>query len=239
MVVSTAVVVAALWGAEARPAGAGDGSTEAARRRGFDQCRIVEPGARLAEGRGVQPERAALERSRARSRAARSREAESTGDERGVSGPGREGSGETREGGPSQRARGDEEPGTSGDEGEGSREATRGGRYYSAARTLDLELGVVVRREVAPDARVELRLLTPRGHPYQRLRVARAAEARSPRTATSRERTAPRATPRALTATLPLAGTAIVNHSLYGEWTVEPWLDGEPCGPSVRFWIGE
>ena len=222
---------------EARPAAGGDGATEAVRRRSVDQCRIVEPGGRLAGARGAERERAALERSQARSRAAQERDArEANRDESQQSRVEREGS-------PSQRERSRAESSTSGDEGEGRREATRRGRYYSAARTLDLELGVVVRRDVSPSARVELRLLTPRGHLYQTLRLAAAPEARSSRSAvkpaSSRERTSPRAQPGALTAALPVAGTAIVNHSLYGEWTAEPRLDGEPCGVPVRFWIGE
>jgi len=69
-------------------------------------------------------------------------------------------------------------------------------------------------------------------------------EAPSAKTSKKRSATLPagksaRTPPRALTAAVPVAGTAIVNHSLYGPWTVEPRLDGQPCGPPVRFWIGE
>jgi hypothetical protein len=41
------------------------------------------------------------------------------------------------------------------------------------------------------------------------------------------------------TATLLVAGTAIVNHSLYGQWLVEPHIEGDPrpCAPASRFWI--
>lgn len=125
------------------------------------------------------------------------------------------------------------------------REQIRRGPFYSASRTVDLELGVVVRRSVPSDARVELRLLTPRGHPYQTLRVGAPVEETASEKAAKRrsaDRSAERSAggkPKALTAAVPVAGTAIVNHSLYGQWTVEPRLDGRPCGPPVRFWIGE
>ena len=41
-------------------------------------------------------------------------------------------------------------------------------------------------------------------------------------------------------ATLPVAGTSIVNHSLYGRWKVLAHLDGSPipCAPARAFWIG-
>jgi len=97
----------------------------------------------------------------------------------------------------------------------------RRGRYYSAASTLDLDLGVAVGRGVSEEARVQLRLLTPRGHVYQTI-AARGSD-----------------TPRRLRGSVPVAGTAIVNHSLYGRWTVEPLLDGQSCGDPVSFWIGE
>lgn len=103
--------------------------------------------------------------------------------------------------------------------------------YYSATRTLDIELGVEMKHRPAADARVELRLLTPAGHLYQALRM-RSAEA-------DELAAAPPKLPRVLTGSLPVAGTSIVNHSLYGGWMAEPWLDGKPCGEAVRFWIGE
>jgi hypothetical protein len=115
------------------------------------------------------------------------------------------------------------------------------GPFYSAARTLDLELGVTVGRSVPAGAGVELRLFTPRGHLYQTLSLRASlppetsSEAGSP---AARRRPGP---PGLLIAALPVAGTAIVNHSLYGPWTVEPHLadDPRPCGDAVRFWIGE
>ena len=110
-------------------------------------------------------------------------------------------------------------------------------RRFSAARTLDLQFGVRVRRRVGTDARLELRLYTPRGHLYQTLRVETPAapEGRPPWGSYTRLRRLLQ--PR--TATLPVAGTAIMNHALYGRWTVEPHLDGSPtpCSRAQRFWI--
>jgi hypothetical protein len=95
---------------------------------------------------------------------------------------------------------------------------------FSAARTLDLRFKAVLARAVGPEARVELRLYTPRGYLYQSLRAPAPGDGGSP---------AP------WTATLPVAGTSIVNSSLYGEWRIEPHLDGSPrpCGPALRFRI--
>jgi hypothetical protein len=110
-------------------------------------------------------------------------------------------------------------------------------RRYSAARTLDLQFGVRVRRRVEPDARLELRLYTPKGHLYQTLKADPPAtvDGSSPQDRYARLRQILR--PR--TATLPVAGTAIVNHSLYGRWTVEPHLNGnaKPCGQARAFRI--
>jgi hypothetical protein len=43
----------------------------------------------------------------------------------------------------------------------------------------------------------------------------------------------------AVTALLPVAGTSITLSSLYGRWTVQAYLDGQPdpCGPAARFTI--
>ena len=42
-----------------------------------------------------------------------------------------------------------------------------------------------------------------------------------------------------LGARLPVAGTSITMSSLYGRWSVQPYLDGQPgpCGPAARFTI--
>ena len=41
--------------------------------------------------------------------------------------------------------------------------------------------------------------------------------------------------PPELSVTLPVAGTAIMSNSLYGRWTVEPFLDGASCGITRSF----
>jgi hypothetical protein len=44
-----------------------------------------------------------------------------------------------------------------------------------------------------------------------------------------------------LSARLPVAGTSITLSSLYGTWSLQPYLDGrtEPCGPATTFTIRE
>jgi len=44
-----------------------------------------------------------------------------------------------------------------------------------------------------------------------------------------------------LDARLPVAGTSITMSSLYGRWSVQPYLDDQPgpCGPATRFTIRE
>ncbi|HVT02583.1 MAG TPA: hypothetical protein VHL58_04305 [Thermoanaerobaculia bacterium] len=44
-----------------------------------------------------------------------------------------------------------------------------------------------------------------------------------------------------LTASLPVAGTPILMNSMYGTWSAEAFLDGEPfaCSPSVKFAINQ
>jgi hypothetical protein len=97
-------------------------------------------------------------------------------------------------------------------------------KAFSAVRTLDIELRSRLRQTGERHARLEFRLYTPKGHLYQKLRAE----------------TVPNGVPaRFGTASLPTAGTTIVNSSLYGRWRVEPHLDGDvrPCAPAVHFWI--
>jgi hypothetical protein len=91
---------------------------------------------------------------------------------------------------------------------------------------------------VAIGTRFAFRIFTPQGHLYQTLpavataRTAVADGARADRLLPPRWPTA--------TATLLVAGTAIVNHSLYGAWRVEPHIEGDPrpCAAASSFWIG-
>lgn len=111
---------------------------------------------------------------------------------------------------------------------EGGQEHHQGKPSFSAARTIDLSLGVELRTRRSADKGVELRLYTPKGHLYQTLAL-------NPPTATRPSHQVETA----WMGTLPVAGTAIVNHSLYGRWRVEPHLAGrpEPCGDTVSLWL--
>jgi hypothetical protein len=94
---------------------------------------------------------------------------------------------------------------------------------FSARQILDLEFLVALPSTgLSAGKQIELRLFTPRGHLYQTLSMPSADPEPS-----SRRR--PRY--RTVTATLPVAGTTIVNNSLYGAWRAEAYVEGEssPC----------
>jgi len=131
----------------------------------------------------------------------------------------------------------------------------------SAARTVDLELQVVVRPVLKGDHILRLSLYTPRGYLYQQMTLpfrfvskAAAKAARDEKTL----RTVPgfprplevqmltqparrRPTANRVTARLPVAGTSISLGSLYGQWRVVPFIDDgtAPCGPAATFVIAE
>jgi hypothetical protein len=194
----------------AATAGAGSDWADT-RPRPPNACRVVESIAHATERRGADEEHASLRRSQARAWAALR---ESYGERWATLSP---------------KAR------------RHFRDEIRTEPFFSASSTLDLGLAVAVRPDLSPDARLELRLLTPRGHLYQSLAVAPPAPADPEAAGTTgkAERGRARREARTLSTAFPVAGTAIVNHSLYGRWTVEPYLDGQSCGPPVRFWIGE
>jgi hypothetical protein len=143
------------------------------------------------------------------------------------------------------------------------RQATRR-RSFSAARTLDLELRARLRgtRQISGDHVLRLKLFTPRGYLYQEITVPfhrqpprswwtrRPAETFEPTrtlpgfsTPVSVQKTRPiwwgRIRYDQVTARLPVAGTSITLGSLFGRWTVVPYLDDQtaPCGRSRRFVI--
>jgi hypothetical protein len=91
---------------------------------------------------------------------------------------------------------------------------------FSATEILDLRLSTRLRRQLQGSHVLQIKVVTPRGYAYQILTV--------PFTATSGQ-------PQELSATLPVAGTAIMANSLYGRWTVEPFLDGASCGVTRSF----
>lgn len=91
---------------------------------------------------------------------------------------------------------------------------------FSATEVLDLEFQVVVPADPSLARPLQLKLFTPKGHLYQTLAVSPGA-APGPANAKRRSRF------RTVTARLPVAGTTIVNNSLYGTWRAEAYLEGE------------
>jgi hypothetical protein len=91
---------------------------------------------------------------------------------------------------------------------------------FSAAEAPDLEFQVVIPADAAlAGRRLELKLFTPKGHLYQTLAVTAGAGGENPGRRKARHRT--------VTARLPVAGTTIVDNSLYGTWRVEAYFEGE------------
>jgi hypothetical protein len=100
---------------------------------------------------------------------------------------------------------------------------------FSASSILDLKLETAVKGQ----HQLEFKVYTPKGHLYQSLPAAVAA-------ATSVDRRQRENPKRTAAATLPVAGTTIVTNSLYGEWRVEAFLDGErdtACARPLTFVI--
>jgi hypothetical protein len=142
------------------------------------------------------------------------------------------------------------------------RRAPRGTPTFSAARTLDVELRTRIRPVVNGDHLLRLKLYTPRGYLYQTFTLPFRFESAKP-AGEGVERQATRVVPgfpRPLpvqtlgtstrgeanradetSARLPVAGTSISLGSLFGQWTVVPYLDDgtAPCGPSGTFVIRE
>jgi hypothetical protein len=116
---------------------------------------------------------------------------------------------------------------------------------FSAASVLDLEFWVVLPTSSATSAPgIELKLFTPNGHLYQTLSapfVAPVVAPVAPRAAAAAGPASPGRPPRFQTVTLrlPVAGTTIVNSSLYGAWTAEAYLAGvpSPCTKALGFQI--
>lgn len=118
----------------------------------------------------------------------------------------------------------------------GERAARRRNLEFSAREILDLQLLVLLPLE-DPDApaagrKIELKLFTPKGHLYQTISMTDSPA--DPPGASRRRRRY-----ETLTANLPVAGTTIVNNSLYGTWKAEAYVEGEtaPCAKGRRFVI--
>jgi len=105
---------------------------------------------------------------------------------------------------------------------------------FSASSILDLKLEAALAAAVKGQHQLEFKVYTPKGHLYQSLAAAMSAP---PAKDGRRQRESQR---RIASATLPVAGTTIVTSSLYGEWRVEAFLDGEretTCGKAFSFVI--
>ena len=103
----------------------------------------------------------------------------------------------------------------------------RGG-VYSASKTLDISFKMVL-GEVEEGAHlVTFRVFTPKGHLYQEIRVQHRRHPEGRRNAI-------------LSASFPVAGTAIHTNSIYGVWSVVPHLDDspEPCAAATAFKISQ
>jgi hypothetical protein len=96
---------------------------------------------------------------------------------------------------------------------------TRKPLNFSASDVVDLEFQVVV--SAAAPAALDLKVFTPKGHLYQELSLSSTNAGPVSSNPTRRPRY------RTLTATFPVAGTTIVNSSLYGTWRVEAFFAGE------------
>jgi hypothetical protein len=94
-----------------------------------------------------------------------------------------------------------------------------GRRVFSASQTPNLHITTTFPTTLTGSRRLQLRLLTPQGHLYQRFSIP--FDATLPRH--------DRGAVRSVSATLPVAGTAITTNGLYGRWTIVPSLDDDPA----------
>lgn len=112
---------------------------------------------------------------------------------------------------------------------------------FSARQIVDLQLEVLFADGSAGEHLLRLELKTPRGHHYQTLTVP-VSDLYAPEGALRRVEGYPyplevrrmtsaaeaAASPaNAVAVRVPVAGTAIVVHSLYGEWTAEAFMDAD------------
>ena len=132
---------------------------------------------------------------------------------------------------------------------------------FSSRETVDLLLRPRLRQDLRGQHVMQLKVFTPGGFLYQVITlpfVSATPDARGQSAAAPPPRVVP-GSPRPLEvqrlvpassgsgtrseyelrARLPVAGTSIALSSLYGTWSVQPYIDGqtEPCGPATRFTI--
>jgi len=130
---------------------------------------------------------------------------------------------------------------------------------FSATRILDLEFQTLLRWGLAGSHTLQLKVYTPRGHLYQVLTIPFAGSGPGGASGATPEKRWVDGYPLPLdeqqakavrfegarrhqvSANLPVAGTSIMTSSLYGQWRVEPYLDGAPeaCGPPRAFVIAQ
>lgn len=113
---------------------------------------------------------------------------------------------------------------------------------FSSREVLDLRLEALLRRAPRGEHRLRFKVVTPAGFLYQVVTVPFVgAVDRDPTAVGDATAGADRSRGHAVSALLPVAGTSITQSSLYGRWTVEPYLDddAEACGPAARFTIRE
>lgn len=106
---------------------------------------------------------------------------------------------------------------------------------FSAAAILDLKLEATLSPAVKGQHQVEFKVYTPKGHLYQSLTAMTASSAAAAQG--GRQRGGKKT---AAAVMLPVAGTTIVTNSLYGQWKVEAFLDGEreaACAKPLSFVI--
>jgi hypothetical protein len=124
---------------------------------------------------------------------------------------------------------------------------------FHASRTTDLTLAVVLPKTLEGEHEVELKIFTPRDNLYQSIRVPMAAPGKTPENRTVASY--PMAIKQLRLAqedykgkpyykaeiSFPVGGTLITTNSLYGQWRIEAYLDGEkkPCGPPTYLQIEE
>lgn len=112
---------------------------------------------------------------------------------------------------------------------------------FSARDVAEIEFTARGQRSLAGRG-LELRVFLPDGHLYQKIAVpdpaAPTSRAAPASRALVRREPAGGASRRLVTARFPLAGTAITMSSLYGTWSIVPYLDGLPAAcSSSRFMV--
>jgi hypothetical protein len=102
---------------------------------------------------------------------------------------------------------------------------------FPASRILDLVVQVMVPVNSASARGVEVKMYTPKGHLYQTLSVASGDRSLRPPSKRARYQT--------VSVRLPVAGSTIVQNSLYGTWRAEAYFEGEAtaCARPRKFAI--